>query len=272
MRHTAPAHTACTDAYPGNFAPPAQTAPSAYDHADAYSRYDATYAPQSFRVKRHRTGWMFVALFAIVAAVVSCVVFACAQTFAENAQHELERAGLTGGAAAASTPKSEWKRETIPHLYQTNPAWAGEPYAGTDVLTAGCGPACMTMVYVGLTGKTDYDPASMAAFSEANGFVDSGMTTWLFMTEGAYMLGLAAEELPADANVLVAVLSEGRPVIASVRPGDFTTVGHFIVIAGVDEAGNLVVHDPNSPERSAQTWDVQRVLDQCANLWAYSAR
>ena len=138
--------------------------------------------------------------------------------------------------------------------------------------TAGCGPTCMTMVYAGLTGKTDYDPASMAAFSEANGFVDSGMTAWSFMTEGAAMLGLSAEELPADASVLTAALREGRPVIASVLPGDFTTVGHFIVIAGVDEMGNLIVHDPNSPERSSRSWDVQDVLNQCANLWAYSAR
>lgn len=265
MRRTTPAHT---DAYPGDFAPSAQTTPS----ASVYSRYEAAYAPQSFRVKRHRTGWMLVALFAVVVAVVSCGVFACAQTFAENAQHELERAGQTGGAAAVSTPKSEWRRGTIPRLYQTDPAWAGEPYAGTDVLTAGCGPACMTMVYVGLTGKTDYDPASMAAFSETNGFVDSGMTTWLFMTEGAAMLGLAAQELPADANVLVAALHEGRPVIASVRPGDFTTVGHFIVITGVDEAGDLVINDPNSSENSAKSWDAQRVLSQCANLWAYNIR
>ena len=86
------------------------------------------------------------------------------------------------------------------------------------------------------------------------------------------MLGLSAEELPADANTLLSALREGRPVIASVRPGDFTTEGHFIVIAGIDEKGCLVVHDPNSPTRSAQAWDVQRILGQCANLWAYSAR
>ena len=53
-------------------------------------------------------------------------------------------------------------------------------------------------------------------------------------------------------------------------PGDFTTVGHFIVIAGVDSSGKLVVRDPNSAERSMQTWDAQTVLAQCANLWAYS--
>lgn len=269
MRNSAPA---CINTRPCDLASNEQATPDACGHVGTYSRYEASYTPQSFRVKRHRTGWMFVVLFAIIIAVVSCGVFTCARTFAENAQHELECAGQAEGAAAVSTPKSEWNRGTIPHLYQTDSAWASKPYAGTDVLTAGCGPACMTMVYVGLTGKTDYDPASMAAFSETNGFVDSGMTSWSFMTDGAAMLGLSAEELPADANVLVAALREGKPVIASVRPGDFTTVGHFIVIAGVDEAGNLVINDPNSPENSIKSWDAQRVLSQCANLWAYSVR
>lgn len=229
----------------------------ANDAAAPRSRHASAYAPRPLRIKRRRTGWLLVAAFAVAASVVSCIAF--------------ER-GNQSEATASSTPKSEWKRGTFPYLYQTDPAWADEPYAGTDVLTAGCGPVCMTMVYAGLTGKTDHDPASMAKFSEANGFVDAGMTSWSFMTQGAAILGLSAEELPADENVLAAALREGRPVIASVRPGDFTTVGHFIVITDVDDKGRLIVHDPNSPENSAQTWGAQRVLSQCANLWAYSTR
>lgn len=242
------------------------------DRISAQARYAPGYAPQPFRMKRRRSGWLVVAFFAVVAAIASCAAFACAQTAAENAQFGIEHGSDRRDGAAASTPKEEWRQGTIPHLYQTDAAWASAPYAGSDVFEAGCGPTCMSMVYAGLTGKTDRDPAAMAAFSEANGFVDSGMTSWSFMTEGAAMLGLSAEELPADANTLLSALREGRPVIASVRPGDFTTEGHFIVIAGIDEKGGLVVHDPNSPTRSAQAWDVQRILDQCANLWAYSAR
>ena len=56
-----------------------------------------------------------------------------------------------------------------------------------------------------------------------------------------------------------------------VRPGDFTTTGHFIVLAGIANDGQVIVHDPNSAERSGRTWDLERVLSQCANLWAFSA-
>ena len=41
------------------------------------------------------------------------------------------------------------------------------------------------------------------------------------------------------------------------------------MIAGVADNGELVIHDPNSPANSARTWDAERVLAQCANLWAF---
>lgn len=176
--------------------------------------------------------------------------------------------GARGGGPATSTPRGEWRQGSVPALYQTDPAWADEPYAGGTVAERGCGPTCLAMAYVALTGRTDLDPAGMCAFSEAGGFVQDGMTTWALMTDGAAQLGLTSEELPASAGAVTGALAQGRPVICSVRPGDFTTTGHFIVLAGVSEDGGLVVRDPNSAERSAQTWDVERVLAQCANLWA----
>ena len=91
------------------------------------------------------------------------------------------------------------------------------------------------------------------------------------MTDGAAKLGLASEELPADESSVLSALSQGRPVICSVGPGDFTTTGHFIVRAGLDGSGGVSVHDPNSEERSHQAWDVGRILSECRNLWAFSA-
>lgn len=180
---------------------------------------------------------------------------------------EAPRAG--DGSEAASTPRDQWRAGEIPFLYQIDPAWSAAPYAGSDVETAGCGPTSLSMVYIALTGKTDRDPEAMAAFSEQNGYVESGMTAWRFMTDGAAALGLASREVPADADRLRAELSAGHPVICSVGPGDFTQTGHFIVLAGLADDGKLVVHDPNSPSNSARTWEVDRVLGQCRNLWAF---
>lgn len=175
------------------------------------------------------------------------------------------------GEAAASTPRSEWRAGEVPHLYQTDPAWADSPYAGGTIRENGCGPTALAMAYVALTGRDDMGPVEMAAFAERGDYVSDGMSTWTLMSEGAAELGLTSEELPADEDSVRAALLAGHPVICSVRPGDFTTTGHFIVLAGIADDGEVVVRDPNSAERSGRTWDLGRVLGQCANLWELSA-
>ena len=181
-------------------------------------------------------------------------------------------AGQAGGSApTSSTPRAEWRTGEVPFLYQTDPQWASHPYAGGNVEKNGCGPTCLSMVYVTLTGRDDLDPAAMADFSERGGYTTDGMTTWALMTDGAAELGLVSEELPASASAVRDALLAGRPVICSVGPGDFTTTGHFIVLTGLTEDGEVVVHDPNSAERSSRPWELERVLGQYLNLWAFSA-
>lgn len=207
---------------------------------------------------------------AVLVGVLVCVLLAGGGWASGFPGEGAVSAAGSPGEGAVSTPRSEWREGEVPHLYQTDPAWAEDPYAGGTIEERGCGPTCLSMVYVALTGRTDLGPAEMAAFSEREGYVADGMTAWSLMTDGAAELGLLGEELPADAGMLKAALEAGRPVIASMLPGDFTTTGHFIVLAGLDEEGRLIVRDPNSAERSERTWDVQLVLDQCANLWAFS--
>ena len=180
--------------------------------------------------------------------------------------------GHTGDSVPAhSTPRADWHAGEVPFLYQTDPQWASHPYAGGTVEKNGCGPTCLSMVYVALTGHDGLDPAAMADFSERGGYVSNGMTAWTLMSDGAAELGLTSEELPATTAAVREALLAGKPVICSVGPGDFTTTGHFIVLTGLTEDGEVVVHDPNSAERSARPWDLERVLGQCLNLWAFSA-
>lgn len=175
-----------------------------------------------------------------------------------------------GSTAPFSTPQFAWAKGNMPYLYQTDPAWADAPYAGGTIAENGCGPTCLSMVYIALTGQKDLGPEAMAIFSEENGYVESGLTTWTFMTEGATKLGLSSTELPADAGTVLSRLSQNVPIICSLGPGDFTTTGHFIVLAGLDDSGQVIVHDPNSGERSRRSWNIETILPQCRNIWAFS--
>ena len=90
------------------------------------------------------------------------------------------------------------------------------------------------------------------------------------MESGAVALGLTVHSVIYDADHVRKELEEGRPIICAVWPGDFTTSGHFIVLAGIAEDGNIIVRDPNSIVRSEKTWALSEILPQIKNLWSYS--
>ena len=66
------------------------------------------------------------------------------------------------------------------------------------------------------------------------------------------------------------MLEKKQPVICSMKPGDFTTTGHFIVLTGLTEDGKLMLNDPNSITRSNKRWDIETVVGQMKSAWTYT--
>ena len=64
-------------------------------------------------------------------------------------------------------------------------------------------------------------------------------------------------------------LNNGHPVITSMRPGDFTTIGHFILLTGIKD-GKIMVNDSNSRERSNKLWDYETIAPQIKGQWSFS--
>lgn len=159
----------------------------------------------------------------------------------------------------------------IPLLMQWDEDWGYASYGSGIIALDGCGPTCLSMVAVGLTGDTSRNPKAVAAFAEKNGYLDesAGGTLWTLMSEGASKLGLSSRELSLDETVMARELSKGHAIICSMRPGDFTTVGHFIVLSGY-KSGSFTVRDPNSRKRSDQKWSYETLKPQIRNLWAFS--
>ena len=70
---------------------------------------------------------------------------------------------------------------------------------------------------------------------------------------GAYIAkeyGVKSKGVPLSKEAINASLDKGNPIIASVHPGKFTTVGHIILITAKDEDGNYIINDPNSYTRT----------------------
>lgn len=156
----------------------------------------------------------------------------------------------------------------IPLLMQWDPRWGYTRYAGELFGLSGCGPTCLSMAAIYLTGDTSLNPAAIGAFAQRNGYASHGNgSKWLLFSEGAAKLGLDAVELPLDRDRIVRNVEAGNPVVCVVGPGDFTTTGHFLVLSGWED-GKFRVHDPNSYGNSRRLWSYEELQGQIRNIWA----
>lgn len=163
----------------------------------------------------------------------------------------------------------EYTPGEIPLFIQWDKRWGYETY-GTDLMALNaCGPTCMAMIYVGLTGDTSENPLSIAEMSIKNHYYyDYQGTSTELITDGAGKLGLHYSQLSASSEAVLGSLRAGRPVMVNVGPGDFTSYGHYIVLTGIDENGKIKVNDPNSPIKSSKVWDVDRIVEQSFTIWS----
>ena len=100
--------------------------------------------------------------------------------------------------------------------------------------------------------------------------MDGSGSSWELMSTRASSLGLTVSEVIFDEDHIRSTLEAGTPIICVVGPGDFTTSGHFLVLTGVDDSGDIILRDPNSRIRTEKTWDIGELMAQIKNLWAYS--
>ena len=148
--------------------------------------------------------------------------------------------------------------------------WGYGIYGDNFLAINGCGPTSLAMVVSGLTGDNTITPYKIAQYAASNGlYVPESGSSWELMRIGAKQYGITSQELVLDESVMANQLASGHPIICSMRPGDFTTTGHFIVLNGY-ENGQFHVLDPNSNANSEKLWSYERLSPQINNLWAFS--
>lgn len=159
----------------------------------------------------------------------------------------------------------------IPYLLQYDSRWAYHGYGSSYMGYTACGPTCLSMAALALTGNPAYTPPFVADWAEANGhYVPGAGTAWTLFTTGAAAFGLNGTAISAGEEDLTARLERGEIIVASMLPGDFTTSGHFILIVK-SEALGFRVYDPNSMALSRQYWTYDTLAPQIAQLWSLTA-
>ena len=183
----------------------------------------------------------------------------------EFAKGYLTASGKTNGGL---TEKE--KNEDYPLFIQWDKRWGYVSYGDSDIGLAGCGPTCLAMVAYSFTRDEKITPAKVAKYSMQKGYyVEGAGTAWSLMSSGARDFGLYSEEILLSEESMKQSLDNGEMLICSMRAGDFTTLGHFIVIYGYDEDG-FYVNDPNCIYRSGKKWSYEKLSWQINNIWAFS--
>ncbi len=154
-----------------------------------------------------------------------------------------------------------------PLLLQYDKRWGYGIYGDSALAINGCGPTSLSMVIAGLTGRNDVTPYKVALFSYQNGYY-YGATSWSLFTDGARKYGIEGKDLALSKSKMVQELEQGHPIICSMRPGDFTTTGHLLVITGVKD-GQFIIHDPNSKYRSNKLWNYETLEPQIKKMWSF---
>ena len=158
----------------------------------------------------------------------------------------------------------------VPRLCQWDDRWGYAPYGDGVLGRYGCGPTCLSMVAIYLTGNPAYTPVFVAEYAESRGYYTYGVgSDWRLIAEGCAGFGLSSTEVPLGEASMVEQLDAGHPLICAVGPGDFTAVGHYVVLTGYSD-GSFTLNDPNSVDNSNRTWTYDELSGQIEGIWAIS--
>lgn len=176
-----------------------------------------------------------------------------------------------GGSFTIDLSNIEYRQNgsEIINYYQTD---YQDPYSGSTIARAGCGPSSCAMVIASLTNQ-NVTPVDLANWATINGYAAYGQGSyWSLMSDAPAAYGLNVHGIQRnDAQGLANALSAGHPVEMICGPGEFTGGGHFIVLTGIDENGMVTVNDPNSVKRSNTKYSLQTIMQNAATTCGNSA-
>ncbi len=163
---------------------------------------------------------------------------------------------------------SEYSTDSVPLFMQWDKRWGYKKYGSSVAALTACGPVCLSMVAYYYTSDNNMSPDKIMDFALKNNYYTKGIgSKWTLISKGGEQLGFSVKELPLDENVMIQALNEGKPIIAVMGAGSFTTTGHFIVFTDYSDGG-FSVNDPNSYKNSNKKWEFEDIKDEFKNLWS----
>lgn len=127
--------------------------------------------------------------------------------------------------------------------YQTD--YSHVSYGNSNLAQSGCGPTSFAMIASTLTGQ-NITPQTAVEWCGNKYYVNNQGTSWSYFAAAASHFNLNVTVTATNnINNVISALHNGKYIISSQSKGLFTSGGHYIVLAGIDESNNIIVKDPN---------------------------
>lgn len=149
----------------------------------------------------------------------------------------------------------------IPLYLQTSYTKPIKWYGGTTtVKSKGCGPTSVSMVVAYLTGNVTQNPQIIFEWLNSLNYFHGYGFGKAALTKAAARYGVSCVWQDLTESTMKQTLLNGRPIIAFMGKGQFSTGGHYIVLKGVDGSGKIAVNDPFYTKNNNQTFDASLIL------------
>lgn len=148
------------------------------------------------------------------------------------------------------------------------------PYGDDTIAYSGCGPTCFAMVASTITGKT-ITPINAVEWCGNDYYVYNVGTMWSYFYDASARFGISCEAQlgRSEFDKVIAALKKGKYVISAQSAGRFTRGGHFIVLAGLDAEGRIIVFDPNGGNHYVGTaFDSSEITEAGTQYWVFDAK
>lgn len=178
-------------------------------------------------------------------------------------------------------------------ILQIDSRWSKVRYALNDndrvggeianIGNSGCGPACMAMIIVTLTGNESVTPVTLCKWALQRGYKLQGQGTSYdyFVPQGRayditisrmntvnnYHNGSNAIAKTVRGKVIDEITNKGNWVIAVMGPSIWTTWGHYVIAYG-SEDDKVYIKDPaNITKMECMVADKETFLDNAKYFW-----
>ena len=194
--------------------------------------------------------------------------------FAEEISAEEPESDTYAQSSSAGAPEDQGSSSSVydfmvggnfVYLSQNDPRWRDLGFKdGDSIGIYGCGPASLAMIASTVTGR-DINPYEAAEAMYQKGlYLPAQGSSHAIMTDGLAHFSVKSEGFyEYTPEAVISELKKGNYFVLLTKKGIFSkSTGHFIVLAGLDENGKVLIADSNSVSNSQRSWDIETVLSQ----------